>query len=139
MSTTLYIIHRHVFSLYRMDIERPVLLKTDTESEAIIEEIKSFNPKKVIIIDNGSSNSLKIETTSRTLSWYEYGQWAWQKWRHVRQNSLFAKVRLLRQYNSILVATSPFNGPLVPFLEQLDEYAVASSVYNYPLALIMGI
>lgn len=139
MSTTLYIIHRHVFSLYRMDIERPVLLKRDAESDTIIEEIKSFNPKEVIIIDNGSSNSLKIETTSRTLSWYEYGQWAWQKWRHVRQNSLFAKVRLLRQYNSILVATSPFNGPLVPFLEKLDEYAVASSVYNYPLALIMGI
>jgi hypothetical protein len=139
MSMTLYIIHRRVFSLYRMDIDHPVLLKSDTESEAIIAELMSYNPKKVIIIDNGSSNSLKIETSSRTLSLYEYGQWAWQKWRHIRQNSLFATVRLLRQYNSILAATSPFNGPLVPFLEKLDQYAVASSVYNYPLALIMGI
>ena len=140
MSMTLYIIgHRHFFHLYRMDIDHPVLLKSDTESEAIIAELMSYNPKKVIIIDNGSSNSLKIETTSRTLSLYEYGQWAWQKWRHIRQNSLFATVRILRQYNSILVATSPFNGPLVPFLEKLDQYAVSSSVYNYPMALIMGI
>jgi hypothetical protein len=140
MSMTLYIIcHRHILYLYRMDIDRPVLLKSDTESETIIAELVSFNPKKVMIIDNGSSNSLKIETTSRTLSLYEYAQWAWQKWRHIRQNSLFATVRILRQYNSILVATSPFNGPLVPFLEKLDQYAVTSNVYNYPLALIMGI
>lgn len=140
MSMTLYIIgHRPVFCLYRMDIDHPVLLKSNTDSEVIIAELMSYNPKKVIIIDNGSSNSLKIETTSRPLSLYEYGQWAWQKWRHIRQNSLFATVRILRQYNSILVATSPFNGPLVPFLEKLDQYAVSSRVYNYPMALIMGI
>lgn len=137
---TYYIIfHRAVFVLYRIDAERAILLMSNPQWEPIITELIGHNPKKVIILDNSVSNNLKIETTSRALPLYQYAQWAWQKWRDIRKNALFATIRILHRYNSILVATSPCNGPLTPFLEKLDQHFLESSVYNYPLALIMGI
>ena len=131
--------HRHLFCLYRIDVEGPVFLKGNAQWESIISELLQHKPKKLLILDNTSINSIKIETTSRALALHEYLQWAWQKWRHIRQNSLFARVRLLRRYNSILVLTSHFTGVMPALLEKLEPYSLTSSVYNYPLALIMGI
>jgi len=131
--------HRHLFFLYRIDAQEPTLLGSDRHWEPLITLLLDHRVVKLTIFDNWQTHILKIETTSRSLAIHEYIQWCWQKWCHMRQNSLFAMVRPLRRYNGILIAASPSNTQFMPLLEKLDQCAIVSTMYSYPMALILRI
>jgi hypothetical protein len=131
--------HRHFFFLYRVDSNGVILLGSERHWEPLVTLLLDRRATNVHILDNWETHTLKIETASRPLAIHEYAQWCWQKWRHIRQNALFATARPLRPYNSILIAASPSNSQWIALLEKLDECAIGVTMSSYPMALILRI
>jgi hypothetical protein len=129
----------HFFHLYRVNHKEITLLSSERTWEPLVLLLATAKVNIVHILDNTTSHCLKVESVSQSLRLHEYLQWCWQKWCHVRQNTLFATMRLLRGHNSVLTGTSPSALPLLGLWEQLEQQSIACTMSSYPLALIFRI